>query len=131
MDNNFVSPELGFVEAFFRAHKNTSISFRTAAGLSIATNPYDTINNPENFSYSVPVNIYSQLGLALHHKIKQKIRINFSVNYNHISNGGFKQPNKGINYPTISVGLDYMPQPIAFEYRPKQEYQGIKKEYIK
>ena len=116
----------GFVEAFFRAHKNTSFSFRTAAGLSIETNPYDTIYNPENFSYSVPVNIYSQLGLALHHKIKQKIRISLSVNYNHISNGGFKQPNKGINYPTISVGLDYMPKPIAFEYRPKQKYQGIK-----
>ena len=116
----------GFVEAFFRAHKKTSISFRIAAGLSIETKPYDEIHNPENLSYSVPINEYSQLSLALHYQMKQKIRVNLSANYNHISNGGFKQPNKGINYPTVSLGLDYFPKPFPFKDRPKQKYRGLK-----
>ena len=38
-----------------------------------------------------------------------------------------KQPNKGINYPTLGVGLDYTPNPISFKNRKKTAYKGIKK----
>ena len=116
----------GFVEAYFRAHKKTSISFRTVAGLSLETRPYNEIDNSENMSYSVPINEYSQLSLAWHYRMKQKIKINIAVNYNHISNGGFKQPNKGINYPTVSIGLEYIHKPFIFKDIPKQKFHGIK-----
>ena len=43
-----------------------------------------------------------------------------SGNYNHISNGGLKQPNKGINYPTLALGLDYIPNPILIQNREKR-----------
>ena len=83
----------GFVEPFFRTDKRFNISFRLAAGLSFETRPYDENNNPENLSYSLPVNQYSQLALILHYHINPKIKVTTSGNYNHISNGGLKQPN--------------------------------------
>ncbi len=118
----------GFVEPFFRAHKRFNISFRLAAGLSFATKPYDEHANPENLSYSLPVNQFSQLGVILHYRINPKFKVIASSNYNHISNGGLKQPNKGINYPTLAVGLDYTPQPIPFKKRKKTVFKGTKKQ---
>ena len=79
-----------------------NISFRIAAGLSLATKPYDEHNNPENLSYSLPINQYSQLGLILHCRINPKIKVTFSSNYNHISNGATDSNiscNKGKLYP--------------------------------
>jgi len=117
----------GFVEPFFRTDKKLNISFRIVAGLSLATKPYDENTNPENLSYSLPVNEYSQLGIIFHYKINPKFKATFSTNYNHISNGGLKQPNKGINYPTLGVGLDYTPNPISFNAREKTDFKGVKK----
>src|SRR5690606_1571246 len=39
--------------------------------------------------------------------------LNPSVNYQHISNGGTRRPNKGINWPTAGLAVSYQPT-----YRP-------------
>jgi len=117
----------GFVEPFFTSHKNLNISLRPAAGLSLDTRPYDKVTNPDNFSYSLPVNVYLQLNLALNYRVNERIGLNLAANYNHISNGGIKEPNKGIDYPTATLGLDYTFNPSPFEDRLKQKYQGHKK----
>ena len=116
----------GFAEPFFRSHKKMSVSLRTVAGLSLDTRPYDEVSNPENLSYSFPVNGYLQLNLALHYRLSEKITMNLAANYNHISNGGFREPNKGINFPTAALGLDYTFKPRPFEDRMKHKYQGSK-----
>lgn len=117
----------GFIEPFFTSYKKLNISLRPAAGLSLNTRPYDEVNNPDNFSYSLPVNVYVQLSLALNYRISERLGINMAANYNHISNGGVKEPNKGINHPTATLGLDYTLNPAPFEDRLKKKYQGIKK----
>ena len=117
----------GFAEPFFRIDKKINISVRLLLGLSFDTKPYDEITNPDNLSYSLPLNEYSQLGVAFHYNINSKIKVTLSSNYNHISNGGLKQPNKGINYPTVGLGLDYTPHPISFERRKKTDFKGVKK----
>jgi hypothetical protein len=34
------------------------------------------------------------------------------LRYNHISNGGIKKPNKGMNFPMVTIGLNrYLSQP--------------------
>ncbi|HHZ65708.1 MAG TPA: acyloxyacyl hydrolase [Flavobacteriales bacterium] len=118
---------VGFVEPWFKSHKRFNITLRPAAGLSFNTRPYDAVKNPDNQSYSLPVNVYIQLSFALNYRINKNYGINFAANYNHISNGGIKEPNKGINYPTASVGIEYNFNPAPFKDRLKQKYQGIKK----
>ena len=114
----------GFVESFFRTNKKFNFSFKIAAGLSLSTKPYHKIKNPDNLSYSLPINQYTQLGIIFHYTLNPKIKLNLASNYNHISNGGLKEPNKGINYPTIGIGMDYTPNPIQI---PKREKKEIKK----
>ena len=117
----------GFIEPFFPINQKINISFRLASGLSFNTNPYDSIENPNNLSYSLPINEYSQLAGSIHYAVNSKLRIILSVNYNHISNGGLKQPNKGINYPTVSIGADYIPEPRPYINRIRTRYNGEKK----
>jgi len=116
----------GFVEPFFTSHKKLNISVRPAAGLSFDTRPYDMVNNSDNLSYSLPVNVYLQANLAFNYRLNEKIGINLAANYNHVSNGGIKEPNKGVNYPTATIGLDYTFNPSPFTDRLKQKYQGDK-----
>jgi hypothetical protein len=35
--------------------------------------------------------------------------LNPSINYQHVSNGAIRQPNKGINWPTAGIAISYQP----------------------
>lgn len=97
----------GFVEPFFQLSKNWALSFKANCGLGYLTNPHDPVDNPDNQSYSVHVNGFLQVNLGINYKITPQWQIALSANYNHISNGGIEKPNKGINYPTVGLGIDY------------------------
>ena len=65
-------------------------------------------------SYSTVVNMYTQLGLGIWVRLNDKWLINPSVNYQHISNGGMRQPNKGLNWPTAGLAVNYIPRPMPY-----------------
>lgn len=96
-----------FLEPFFGATQRTSLSIRSGFGLAFANKPYDEISNPENLSYSTRFSFALVLAANLNYRLNNRIMLSLSANYNHISNGGMKEPNKGINYPTASIGMDY------------------------
>ncbi len=58
-------------------------------------------------SYSTYLGFPLSVAATLNYRITPGSYLNISANYNHISNGGMNEPNKGINYPTISLGFDY------------------------
>lgn len=93
-----------YVQPVFGARNKLSFSVRGAAGLSYQTKPYDEQNNPNNLSYSTRVAFPLQLGIGLHYRLRKQWKIDLNIAYNHISNGGMKEPNKGINWPTIGLG---------------------------
>ena len=103
-----------FLEPTYRLNKSIFFSFRGAAGIAWLTNPYDPDDNSENMSYSTVVNMYTTVGLGLWWRLGDKWWINTSANYQHISNGGMKQPNKGLNYPTAGLAVSYIPQPMPY-----------------
>lgn len=109
---------LYFVEPVFGAMNRFSFSLRAAAGFSLQSNPYDEKDNPDNLSYSTYWGIPLQLGLSFHYKLGPKWMLDLNGVLNHISNGGLKEPNKGINWPTLSMGVSkYLTEP---DY-PKRE----------
>lgn len=120
---NYDSPEilgegmnaLFFVEPFFGVRNKLSFSFRGGLGLAYASMPYDEMTNPENLSYSTRFSFALQVAAGVNCRINKNLMTNLSANYNHISNGGMKDPNKGINYPTVSFGLDYYLNPPDFQ----------------
>jgi len=96
-----------FLEPNYRIGKSGSFFVRGAVGLSYLTNPHDSIKNPANQSYSLPVNFYLALGVGINYRLGSHISLSFLANFQHNSNGGFAMPNHGINFPTASLGIKY------------------------
>lgn len=103
-----------FLEPTYRISKSMLFSLKGAAGLSYLSNPYDSISNPTNQSYSTYLSVYLLVGVGVWLKLSDNWWVNPSVNYQHISNGGMRQPNKGINWPTAGIALSYQPNPRSF-----------------
>lgn|GEM_PF-291148 len=96
-----------FIEPIFKMGPGWELRAKATVGLSYLTNPFDSVKNPANHSYSLPVNAYLQLGVGATVHVSRHISLYVQASFNHNSNGGFQMPNSGINYPTASVGLLY------------------------
>jgi len=96
-----------FIEPNYRLGNSLRLNVRAAAGLSYLTNPFDSTKNPENQSYSLPINMFLQLGLGLSCPLNRHVSLYARGNFYHNSNGGFNQPNSGVNYINASFGLQY------------------------
>lgn len=117
---NFMNPGVvgsaftltAFAEPFLASGRKYIFSLRGGAGISYHTRIYDTIENPANKFFanriSFPVYISARLG----YRVASGTLLTLAGNYNHISNGGMKQPNYGMNYPTLSLGLQYFPRDL-------------------
>jgi len=96
-----------FLEPFLIERNNFSLRMRVAGGLNLASNPYDELTNPDNDAYSSPVNGYLGLGFSANYQFKTKVAFFLNATYGHFSNGNTKNPNAGLNYPNIGIGLEY------------------------
>lgn len=110
---------VAYVEPIFLTRHRVNLSFRLGGGLSLQSNPYDSITNPNNQAYSLRVNFPLTVNAALHFRLTPNWSLRLAANFNHVSNGGISLPNKGINYPTMSMAVDYAPRGIDFKERAK------------
>lgn len=128
---NFDNPEvLGnayslivFAEPFLSAHKDFSLSFRLGTGISYMDTPHHPETNPENLFYSTAISFPLVANIMANYRLNEYLLLRAGASYHHISNGGINQPNKGINYPTITTGLNYALRPASFPER--QSAEGI------
>jgi len=111
---NFNTPILGrsYTAAFifeptYRLNDRMDFIIRTRVGLSYMTNPHDSLKNPDNKTYSTYIDFYTSLGVGVSYKVSPHYSAVIAANFIHNSNGGFKEPNRGMNYPGFSVGLVY------------------------
>src|SRR5688572_10229565 len=99
-----------FLEPMYQLGKRSYFSFRGAAGFSYLTNPYDSLRNPHNRSYSTRISGYLLVGIGAWFQLSDHWWLSPSINYQHISNGGLREPNKGINWPTAGLAVSYQPK---------------------
>lgn len=114
-----------FIEPEFRVSKKLRFSVRGAMGLSYQNRPHDPVTNPENLSYSTRIAFPLTVGITARKKLSPHWQVHLSGRYNHISNGSIRQPNKGINWPTLAAGLSYSPHPIADTPREKKPWRSL------
>jgi hypothetical protein len=119
---------MGFVEPYFGFHRKLFWGFRLATGPVYLSAVYDSISNPDNLFFSSRLSLLMQVGLSLGLRISQFSSVTIGVFYNHISNGGLKEPNKGMNYPAIQVGLQHMlyPAPEFLQYERRRSWKNEK-----
>ncbi len=117
----YALPLIGYIEPFISNGNTLSISIRFGIGLAYLNNPYDSIDNPDNLFYSTHISFPVVLNAGLNYRLNNHWNLRLSGSFNHISNGGIKKPNKGINYPTIKLGTDYTFNPYSL---PEWEQSG-------
>lgn len=120
---NFNSAILGqgtmlsyFIEPSYNINKKIHFNLRGAAGLVYATKPFNEIKYPENKSYTTHINPYLQVGLGLGFTLNTNIKMMIMANFQHFSNGAYKEPNRGVNWATGSIGLLYYSKTTHLPY---------------
>ncbi|MFD2203148.1 acyloxyacyl hydrolase [Shivajiella indica] len=111
--HNFGNPEVlgsatsltGTFEPIIWQKNKWTFSLLSGLGLSYLNRIYDEVSNPENVFFSSHLSFLIYLTPKIEYSLTQDWGLNASISYNHISNGGQSQPNKGINYPMGSLGL--------------------------
>ncbi|MDY8137783.1 acyloxyacyl hydrolase [Aquimarina sp. 2201CG5-10] len=109
-----------FVEPYFTYKGPLKFSLRGSIGATYLDTIFDEETNPENLLFSTRFSFYLALSLNLNYHISDTYAINVSANYNHISNGGQKQPNKGMNFPTLSIGVDKVIGYTSLKPKPRE-----------
>ncbi|MBN1599868.1 MAG: acyloxyacyl hydrolase [Bacteroidales bacterium] len=110
-----------FIEPVINAEKKLNISFRFGMGPSFMDRVYDEQSNPENTFYSSRLSFIVLLKTTINYRINNSLGLQMAANYNHISNGGIKNPNRGINFPTFNLGIDYYLRPQPYTIRLKND----------
>ena len=83
------------------------LSFRAGMGVAYVTRIYHPDANPRNLFFSTPWNGLLLVQLSARYRLAPQWTLRFGTSYQHISNGGKRQPNKGMNFPLLSLGIDY------------------------
>lgn len=109
-----------FVEPMIRAQLRLHGSVRLGVGVAYLSRPYDERSNPRNLFYSTAVSFTAMVNAYLHYRLTPRLALTAGYNFNHVSNGGMKEPNKGINFPTWSVGAIHAFKPVHIQ-RPVRD----------
>lgn len=114
---DFNTPILGkaydagyFIEPIFKLGNKAELRIKGTLGMGYLTNP--NVNRRDssataNFNYGSHLNAYLQLSVGASVHINKHFSAYLSGNFNHNSNSGFALPNRGVNYPSLSVGILY------------------------
>lgn len=111
-----------FTEPYLFNSKRFQISLRGSAGFAYLNKVYDSIANKQPIFFSEKVSFLLSLGTSLSYSLTDHVKIKATAQFNHISNGGRKDPNEGMNFPGYGVALTYIPQPRALNRQPKAPF---------
>ena len=109
-----------FVEPMIRAQDRLHGSVRLGVGFAWLNKVYDAETNPTNLFFSTRLSFTGMVCANLGYRFSSRWEARGGFNFNHISNAGMKEPNKGMNYPTWSLGTVYTPRPVPIE-RPVRD----------
>lgn len=98
-----------FVQYHLFSTARVSPVVRGSCGIEYNTKPYHKRNNPENNSYSSPINGSLQFAIGADALLGKNLQFDVLFGLNHISNGGLRQPNRGINWYGAAFNLSYLP----------------------
>ncbi|MCC5932207.1 MAG: acyloxyacyl hydrolase [Cyclobacteriaceae bacterium] len=112
-------------EPYLLRHNRLQLTLKSGIGISYLSRVYHEEQNPENIFFSRPLSFMMFTGLHLGYQVSAQYSISMDAIYNHISNGGVKQPNKGMNFPMFGVGIHYRPKDFDWpSHEPDNRFRG-------
>jgi len=94
------------------------LNFRLGTGLGYFTTSYDQYDNPRNIMLGSRLNATIQTRVEYDVAVTEHLGLLLGVGFNHYSNGATTKPNRGINLPSVLLGLNYYQQ-RAFQPQPE------------
>jgi hypothetical protein len=79
-------------------------------------NPLDTLNN----AISSHINDYASFMTDIRYCVSKHLHVQAGLNFSHISNASFHQPNLGINLAGVHFGIKYFPVTAQPHYRKRE-----------
>ncbi len=101
------------------------LSTRLGCGVAYVDKTFDRLDNHKNLAIGTHINCVISFGLYARAFVRHRTQIVSGIEFTHISNGGFKVPNLGLNMPTLNVGISHFfgtKEAIA----PARKIKGIK-----
>ncbi|MFY8019719.1 MAG: acyloxyacyl hydrolase, partial [Bacteroidia bacterium] len=114
-----------FTEPMIGSNRNLFLSFPIEAGIVGLSKIYHAQQNPENLFFSTPISFYLSAGMQINYKISNLLLLQSALQYQHISNGGIKMPNKGMNFFSYHLGI------CKYFNEPNWQKSILKKEPLK
>jgi Lipid A 3-O-deacylase (PagL) len=106
---------MAYMEPLLTYRRKFNARFRAGAGLTYLTDVYHADDNPTNLFFSSTLSGFLMVGFSGHYSLSRHLNANLGIHYNHISNGGLQQPNKGMNFPTLNLGMEYNINPVVIK----------------
>lgn len=138
---NFANPEkigpvariLPYLYLPFKNNDRSSFGIRLGWGIGFVSKPYDRRENTQQIAIGSKANMAVQI-MFEYHRSFGRYTILSGLGIDHWSNGSFRQPNLGINYLALSVGVsralgqvkpfEHLPDSTRF-VRPKRSYMVV------
>ncbi len=95
-----------FGEPFLGFNTRAFLTLRGGIGVSYLNRVFDRTTNPRNQFFSAPLSFIGLVNVSFNYLVEETFVIQIAASYNHISNGGTREPNKGMNFPTVSLGVE-------------------------
>lgn len=115
-----------FIDPYIAAHHRMNFSIRFGLGPVYLTRVYDAEENPDNLFFSAPVSFVVLLNTNANYRLTSTLTLRATGSYNHISNGGYSEPNLGMNFPSLALGIDYSFQEIVLPRREPSATSAIR-----
>ncbi|WP_289053329.1 acyloxyacyl hydrolase [Carboxylicivirga marina] len=125
-DLGYSISSVAYIEPFIKPRGRWRYSLKLGSGLAYMSHPYDEISNPQNLTYSTRFAFPLFGGFSAYYFIRKQLAIKATASFQHISNGGIKQPNLGINYPALALGVEFTNQ--HYTIPPKKKLLQYNKE---
>ncbi len=97
---------IAFGEPMLSFKRNWFLTIRGGVGVSYLTKVYNEVTNPDNLFFGSSLSFIGLASLTLNYRFQEDVVFRLAANYNHISNAGMRYPNKGMNFPTLSLGVE-------------------------
>lgn len=113
------------LETYYGLQNKFSFSYKCGFGLSYQNTPYNPLDNPDNLAFSTSVAFPLLLGVGTNLWLTKRMLVNLNLNFNHISNGGLKKPNLGLNWVSVGIGIDHYFEVPALQKRVINDWREL------
>lgn len=112
LGNNIIYGKMNALFAYvdrYYLNLNRKFNFgnRLSLGAAFINKRFDLEENPTNLAIGSKLNAYLNYSFETTHRIFPRTELKLGAGVTHVSNGSFRQPNKGLNFFTVFSGLTY------------------------